>query len=187
MMEQLADRRMQRQEDANAMLDALSDEGEDDAEADDLDEEDEGDEEEVSHHLQAGDNTTPRDMLLTNGRLRPPRHSRTPRSQDALTDEQRMEEGRRMFQIFAARLFEQRVLSAYREKVAQERQLQLLRELEEEDAAEKEREAKRQKENQRKKDKKRSVMDVVSVEVWRQVLTDRLCMYALSRVTGKLS
>ena len=28
-----------------------------------------------------------------------------------------MEEGRRMFQIFAARMFEQRVLQAYREKV----------------------------------------------------------------------
>lgn len=29
-----------------------------------------------------------------------------------------MEEGRRMFQIFAARMFEQRVLTAYREKVS---------------------------------------------------------------------
>jgi hypothetical protein len=35
-----------------------------------------------------------------------------------MTEEQRMEEGRRMFQIFAARMFEQRVLSAYREKVS---------------------------------------------------------------------
>lgn len=72
-----------------------------------------------------------------------------------MTDEQRMEEGRRMFQIFAARMFEQRVLQAYRERVAQERQLQLLRELEEEDMAEKEREAKKAKENQKKKDKKK--------------------------------
>ena len=38
--------------------------------------------------------------------------------QDAMTEEQRMEEGRRMFQIFAARMFEQRVLQAYREKVS---------------------------------------------------------------------
>ncbi len=45
-----------------------------------------------------------------------------------------MEEGKRMFSIFAARMFEQRVLQAYREKVAQERQLQLLRELEDEDS-----------------------------------------------------
>jgi hypothetical protein len=36
---------------------------------------------------------------------------------EVMTEEQRMEEGRRMFQIFAARMFEQRVLSAYREKV----------------------------------------------------------------------
>ncbi|KAG8929910.1 hypothetical protein FRC02_004887 [Tulasnella sp. 418] len=72
-----------------------------------------------------------------------------------LTEEQKTEEGRRMFSIFAARMFEQRVLQAYREKVAQERQLQLLRELEDEDRAEKDREAKKAKENQKKKDKKR--------------------------------
>ena len=46
-----------------------------------------------------------------------------------MTEEQRMEEGRRMFQIFAARMFEQRVLAAYRERVAQERQNKLLEEL----------------------------------------------------------
>ena len=60
-----------------------------------------------------------------------------------------------MFSIFAARLFEQRVLQAYRERVAQERQLQLLRELEDEDKMSKEREAKKQTQNQKKKDKKR--------------------------------
>ena len=69
-----------------------------------------------------------------------------------------MEEGKRMFSIFAARMFEQRVLQAYREKVAQERQLQLLRELEDEDKISKEREAKKQSQNQKKKDKKRSVL-----------------------------
>jgi TATA-binding protein-associated factor Taf7 len=37
--------------------------------------------------------------------------------EDNQTGEQRMEEGRRMFQIFAAKMFEQRVLNAYREKV----------------------------------------------------------------------
>jgi hypothetical protein len=66
-----------------------------------------------------------------------------------------MEEGKKMFSIFAARMFEQRVLQAYREKVAQERQLQLLRELEDEDKVSKEREAKKQNQNQKKKDKKR--------------------------------
>lgn len=43
--------------------------------------------------------------------------------EDEMTEEQKMEEGRRMFQIFAARMFEQRVLTAYREKV---RRLSLL-------------------------------------------------------------
>lgn len=66
-----------------------------------------------------------------------------------------MEEGRRMFQIFAARMFEQRVLAAYREKVAQERQQRLLEELAEEDRLREEREAKKQLERERKKDKKR--------------------------------
>ena len=68
-----------------------------------------------------------------------------------------MAEGRRMFQIFAARMFEQRVLTAYREKVAQERQARLLQELEMEDSREKERELKKQKEKERKKDKKRQL------------------------------
>ena len=36
---------------------------------------------------------------------------------DSMSEQQRMVEGRRMFQIFAAKMFEQRVLTAYREKV----------------------------------------------------------------------
>ncbi|KAI9810772.1 MAG: Stress response protein nst1 [Thelocarpon impressellum] len=74
---------------------------------------------------------------------------------DTMTEEQRMEEGRRMFQIFAARMFEQRVLTAYREKVAQDRQRKLLEELEEETRQDVERELKKAKEAQKKKDKKR--------------------------------
>ena len=66
-----------------------------------------------------------------------------------------MEEGRRMFQIFAARMFEQRVLTAYREKVAAERQQKLIEELEEENLRDTQREAKKAKEAQKKKDKKR--------------------------------
>lgn len=66
-----------------------------------------------------------------------------------------MEEGRRMFQIFAARMFEQRMLVAYREKVARERQQRLLEELEEEDCLREERETKKQSERGRKKDRKR--------------------------------
>ena len=72
-----------------------------------------------------------------------------------MTEEQKIAEGKRMFSIFAARMFEQRVLSAYREKVAQERQQQLLQELAEEESAKSQREAKKAKENQKKKNKKR--------------------------------
>jgi chemotaxis protein histidine kinase CheA len=72
-----------------------------------------------------------------------------------MTEEQRMEEGRRMFQIFAARMFEQRVLTAYREKVAQQRQEQLLQELLEEENLNEQRTAKKAREAQKKKDKKR--------------------------------
>ncbi|CCG82291.1 Stress response protein nst1 [Taphrina deformans PYCC 5710] len=124
MMEQLAERRMQREEEA-ALEAREYDEAEDedeDYDDEDIDSEDYDDDDE---------------------------------EQDTMTEEQRMAEGRRMFQIFAARMFEQRVLTAYREKVAQERQAQLLQELEMEDSREKEREAKKAKEKEKKKDKKR--------------------------------
>jgi hypothetical protein len=70
-----------------------------------------------------------------------------------MTEDQRMEEGRRMFQIFAARMFEQRVLSAYKEKMAKQRQQQLLEELEEENKTEAQKKAKRAKDAQKKKEK----------------------------------
>ncbi|KAK3683122.1 Stress response protein nst1 [Vermiconidia calcicola] len=72
-----------------------------------------------------------------------------------LSEEQRVQEGRRMFQIFAARMFEQRVLTAYKEKVAHERQQKLLEELEDETKLEAQREAKKQREAQKKKEKKK--------------------------------
>ncbi|EGF97390.1 uncharacterized protein MELLADRAFT_118690 [Melampsora larici-populina 98AG31] len=75
---------------------------------------------------------------------------------EIVTEEYRMKEGRRMFQIFAARMFEQRVLTAYREKVAQEKQAQLLRELEDEDRLAQERELKKVKDAQKKKEKKKA-------------------------------
>ena len=75
-----------------------------------------------------------------------------------------MEEGRRMFQIFAARMFEQRVLTAYREKVARERQQKLIEELEEESRLDTQREAKKAKEAQKKKDKKRQQKQVKEEE-----------------------
>ncbi|KAJ1031319.1 hypothetical protein NDA18_002535 [Ustilago nuda] len=139
MMEQLAERRMHREELSNAEL-AASDEGEDDVEGpDDVDVEDEDEDDEEEDE-----------------------------EDDILTEEQRMEEGRKMFQIFAARMFEQRVLAAYRERVAQERQLQLLRELEEEDTNEKAREARRMKESQKKKDKKKQQREAKEAEKMRK-------------------
>ena len=79
------------------------------------------------------------------------------RSEVELSPSEQREQGWRMFQIFAARVLEHRVLQAYRERVAHERQRQLLRELEEEESTEKAREAKRAKENQRRKDRKRQM------------------------------
>ncbi|KAE9965933.1 hypothetical protein BLS_007298 [Venturia inaequalis] len=75
---------------------------------------------------------------------------------DTMTEEQRMQEGRRMFQIFAARMFEQRVLTAYREKVAAERQQKLLEELEEEKGHDAAREAKKAKDAEKRKQKKQA-------------------------------
>lgn len=72
-----------------------------------------------------------------------------------MTEEQRMEEGRRMFQIFAARMFEQRVLTAYREKVALQRQQKLIEELMEEQTRNEQRTAKKARDAQKKKDRKR--------------------------------
>lgn len=60
-----------------------------------------------------------------------------------------------MFQIFAARMFEQRVLTAYREKVAAERQRKLLEELDEESRLDSQREAKKAREAAKKKEKKK--------------------------------
>lgn len=74
---------------------------------------------------------------------------------DDISESQRVNEGRRMFAIFAARMFEQRVLQAYRERVAKEREEQLLRELEMEEEGKRAKEEKKAKEAQKKKDKKR--------------------------------
>ncbi|KAJ5239767.1 hypothetical protein N7468_004386 [Penicillium chermesinum] len=137
MMEQLAERRMQREEDTQYNIAAahqnfhadhnhgpLDDDYDDEEEEDDYDSEDE--EEEFDED-----------------------------EMDAMTEEQRMQEGRRMFQIFAARMFEQRVMTAYREKVAEQRQQQLLEELLEEENRTEQRNAKKAREAQKKKDKKR--------------------------------
>ncbi|BEI88499.1 uncharacterized protein CcaverHIS019_0112170 [Cutaneotrichosporon cavernicola] len=75
---------------------------------------------------------------------------------DDISESQRMEDGRRMFSIFAARMFETRVLTAYRECVAKEREEQLLRELEAEEEGQRAKQEKKAKEAQRKRDKKKA-------------------------------
>ncbi|TKA61592.1 hypothetical protein B0A49_08667, partial [Cryomyces minteri] len=124
MMEQLAERRMQREEEAQHNHDHPPVEDEYDDEEDDDYESGEDDDYEEEDEM------------------------------GAMTEEQRMEEGRRMFQIFAARMFEQRVLQAYREKVAAERQQKLLEELEDESRLDAQREAKKARDAEKKKNKK---------------------------------
>ncbi|KAK6067343.1 stress response protein NST1 [Seiridium cupressi] len=84
--------------------------------------------------------------------------------EDTMTEEQRMEEGRRMFQIFAARMFEQRVLTAYKEKVARERQAKLLEELEDESRQDAQKRAKKAKEAQKRKEKAAQKKQAVAEE-----------------------
>lgn len=139
MMEQLAERRMQREEEAHYAASGmgqpsmqghnhgppLDDDGYDDDEDDEYDSQEYDEEEEDDDDM------------------------------GSMSEKDRMKEGRRMFQIFAARMFEQRVLTAYREKVALERQKKLLEELDDESRVDAQREAKKAKEAQKKKDKKR--------------------------------
>lgn len=138
MMERLAEKRIKKDEEIS--LDQAQDDYFEDEEDDDDDSYDETKSGQVSHPC----------LSIVHARVSVLNHD-----QDSRTEEQRMEEGRRMFQIFAARMFEQRVLAAYREKVAHERQLRLIQELEEEEKLQQERELKKQKEREKKKDKKR--------------------------------
>ncbi|KKA26302.1 hypothetical protein TD95_001771 [Thielaviopsis punctulata] len=75
---------------------------------------------------------------------------------DHQTEEQRMAEGRKMFQIFAARMFEQRVLSAYRKKLSADRSAKLMEELDKEERERQEREAAKAAKQQRKREKERA-------------------------------
>jgi hypothetical protein len=156
MMEQLAERRMQREQDAeyasaqpahtytsNGHDPPLDDEEYEDEE-DDYDSQDEYEEdEEEEDEMVTRDNSWEVVTCVTDKVI-----------QGGMTEEQRMEEGRRMFQIFAARMFEQRVLTAYREKVAAERQKRLLEELEDESKQQAEQAAKKLKDAEKRKNKK---------------------------------
>ena len=156
MMEQLAERRMQREEETHYPSAALSHQNVHQGHNHPpLDEDDDYDDEEEDEDYDSQDEEDYEGDEMVGD---PPSSSPAPLtfSQDAMTEEQRMEEGRRMFQIFAARMFEQRVLTAYREKVARERQLRLIEELEEEDRLDTQREAKKAKEAAKKKEKKKA-------------------------------
>ncbi|KAL4885061.1 salt tolerance down-regulator-domain-containing protein [Aspergillus karnatakaensis] len=136
MMEQLAERRMQREEDTQYGIAAAHQSLHSGHNHGPLDDEDYDDEEDEDYDSQEEEEYEEDEM-------------------DAMTEEQRMEEGRRMFQIFAARMFEQRVLTAYREKVAEQRQQKLLEELLEEENLNEQRNAKKAREAQKRKDKKK--------------------------------
>lgn len=160
MMEQLAERRMAREEDArehfsrgyghpNGSYSTPHNHPPPPPDDDDYDdEEDEEDDYEDSQDEEYED-----EEVYSNPSVMPSAYHTECCCQDQMTEEQRMEEGRRMFQIFAARMFEQRVLSAYKEKVAKERQQKLLEELEEESRQVDEQKAKKAKNAQKKKDK----------------------------------
>ncbi|KAK5658244.1 hypothetical protein OQA88_2219 [Cercophora sp. LCS_1] len=155
MMERLAERRMSREEDAREQFERNYDHVNGDRyahphpppeEDDDFDDDEDYDDEEDE------DYDSQEEEVRSIGSA-PSQSSRINSGQDTMTEEQRMEEGRRMFQIFAARMFEQRVLSAYREKVAKERQAKLIEELEAESIQESQRKAKKAKEAQKRKEK----------------------------------
>ncbi|PNS17146.1 hypothetical protein CAC42_7200 [Sphaceloma murrayae] len=131
MMESLAERRMQREQEVEYASHQPAHHGEPP-----LDDEDDYDEEDDYDSQDEYDDDEEEDEM------------------GGMTEAQRMEEGRRMFQIFAARMFEQRVLTAYREKVAAERQERLIMELEEEDKAKSQKDAQRAKNAEKKKNKK---------------------------------
>ncbi|KAI5270086.1 hypothetical protein E4T47_06455 [Aureobasidium subglaciale] len=157
MMEQLAERRMQREQQAeydsaqpshtytsNGHDPPLDDEEYDDEDYDEEEYDEDSQDEEDEDEMVTRDNSWEVVTCVTD------------KVQGGMTEEQRMEEGRRMFQIFAARMFEQRVLTAYREKVAAERQQKLLEELDDENKQQQEREAKKARDAEKKKNKKQA-------------------------------
>lgn len=90
-MEQLADKRVRRDREAAEAFDDDQSGAEDRSDAGDYDDDDEEEDEDD----EGSDDE----------------------EEEPLTEQERVEEGRRMFQIFAARMFEQRVLTAFREQV----------------------------------------------------------------------
>ncbi|KAF4435748.1 hypothetical protein F53441_13452 [Fusarium austroafricanum] len=158
MMEQLAERRMAREEDAREHFSRgyghpngsyTNPHNHPPPEEDEYDE----DEDEEDDFDDSQDEEYEEEEVYSNPSVIPSQSHTECCCQDQMTEEQRMEEGRRMFQIFAARMFEQRVLTAYKEKVAKERQQRLLEELEAEDRESELKKAKKAKDAQKKKDR----------------------------------
>ncbi|KAK2608497.1 Stress response protein nst1 [Conoideocrella luteorostrata] len=169
MMEQLAERRMAREEDAREHFsrgyghpNGSYSNPHNHPPPDDDDYEDEEDEE--VDYEDSQDEDYEDEEVFSNPSIMPSKFHTECCCQDPMTEEQRMEEGRRMFQIFAARMFEQRVLSAYKMKVAKERQDKLLEELEEESRQVDQQKAKKAKNAQKKKDKAAQKKQVLAEE-----------------------
>ncbi|KAJ1867842.1 Stress response protein nst1 [Coemansia sp. RSA 989] len=76
---------------------------------------------------------------------------------DSENAEREIENGRKVFRLFVARLFEQRVINAYREKIARDVQHDLIQELEEEEKRSQAKDKRKQKKKQREKEKKRLI------------------------------
>ena len=159
MMEQLAERRMQREQRVQYESDAHSGYPPGDPTYDHQDQMDgdEFDDEEDSYNSQEeyDDEIEEEDDLVGDVKTASSSRHQTDYQHGGLTEQNRLQEGKRMFQIFAARMFEQRVLTAYKEKVAAERQQKLLDELEDDAKLQAQREAKKQRDAQKKKDKKK--------------------------------
>ncbi|KAE8144216.1 salt tolerance down-regulator-domain-containing protein [Aspergillus avenaceus] len=156
MMEQLAERRMQREEETQYGIAAAHQSLHSGHNHGPYDDEDYDDEEDEDYDSQEEEDYEEDEMVCANPEICfGEQFCETNYTQDAMTEEQRMEEGRRMFQIFAARMFEQRVLTAYREKVAEQRQQKLIEELMEEETRNEQRNAKKAREAEKRKEKKR--------------------------------
>ncbi|RLV93025.1 Stress response protein NST1 [Spathaspora sp. JA1] len=72
-----------------------------------------------------------------------------------ISEEEKMQEIRRLFLIQVIKLFQERLKNAYKEKISQDRTQKLIEELEAEEEAKKERELKKLKQKEKAKEKKR--------------------------------
>lgn len=153
MMESLAEKRMRREEEIEALAADYIWEGteedydEDPLTSDEVEYDDEDDEDDDEDDLDDDDELEDDDDEDVN--------NNEDFDQAVDNEESRWAESKRLLQMFAAKMFEQRVMAAYRERVANERQRKFLEELEEETRLKEERSAKKQRDKEKKKNKKR--------------------------------